>query len=98
MNNTQGQESQKKTVTNEKETTDAPARPRRSPPTPERLAFLRTFIHRVQPWLSATGPKTPAGKARSSRNALKHGIRCREAITQRKELAEIMRLVRGRTA
>lgn len=28
-------------------------------------------IHRWQPWLYATGPKTRAGKARSSQNARK---------------------------
>lgn len=31
-----------------------------------------------KPWEKATGPKTDIGKARSSLNALKHGMRCRE--------------------
>ena len=33
----------------------------------------RERILRVKPWLRSTGPRTAAGKARSSRNALQHG-------------------------
>ena len=33
------------------------------------------LIHRWKPWERSTGPKTPAGKARVSRNANKGGTR-----------------------
>lgn len=37
--------------------------------TPERRARQREAIRRWRPWRSSTGPITPAGKARSARNA-----------------------------
>ena len=73
-------------------------KPKRSPLTPERLAFLRSSIQRVRPWQWATGPKTAAGKARSRMNALKHGLRNAETVARRKELAALMRDVRGMMA
>jgi len=43
---------------------------------------LREAIDRNQPWRCATGPRTDAGKARASRNAIKHGHYTSEAIRQ----------------
>lgn len=37
--------------------------------TPERRAKQAENIHRWKPWKQSTGPRTPEGKARSSRNA-----------------------------
>lgn len=39
--------------------------------TPKQRQLQRERINRVKPWLKATGPKTPEGKARVSMNALK---------------------------
>ena len=43
--------------------------------TPERRQRQAAAIKRWSPWKQATGPKTPAGKSRSSRNAIKGGRR-----------------------
>ena len=44
-------------------------------------------IHRWKPWDHSTGPRTPEGKARAARNALKHGVRS-------KAIKEFRRIVR----
>jgi hypothetical protein len=41
----------------------------RSAWTPERRARQAELIRRVKPWKRSTGPRTAAGKAKSSRNA-----------------------------
>lgn len=42
--------------------------------TPERKARQATAIRRWKPWQRSTGPTTPEGKARASRNAYKGGF------------------------
>ena len=43
--------------------------------TPAGLAALRASARRNRPWLASTGPRTAAGKAAASANALWHGER-----------------------
>ena len=60
--------------------------------TPERRAHQAALIHRWQPWLRSTGPKTAAGKARVARNPLRHGQRGRAWILQAKRIRRAIRL------
>jgi len=48
-----------------------------------------------QPWRESTGPRTDEGKKKSRTNALKHGMRSREAIAAQREQAELNRLIRA---
>lgn len=51
--------------------------------TPERRAKQAAAIRQWQPWAQSTGPKTPEGKAASSRNTWKGGHRTKlRAIIQ----------------
>lgn len=59
--------------------------------TPERRARQAALIRNWRPWEVATGPRTADGKARSARNAMRHGGRSAPALA---ELAEIRRMVR----
>jgi hypothetical protein len=43
--------------------------------TPERRAKQAEAIRHWQPWSRSTGPRTDQGRARSSRNAWKGGVR-----------------------
>jgi hypothetical protein len=54
--------------------------------TPERRERMRVLIHSWAPWRKSTGPRTPEGKARVSRNGWKGG--------RREELREALRLMR----
>jgi len=72
-----------------------PSRPRRYLLTPEGMASLRSSAQRAKPWERSTGPRTPEGKAQSSKNAAKHGERSAEVIAQRHELNRALRLVNG---
>jgi len=55
---------------------------------------LRIAARRNRPWEHSTGPRTAKGKATSSRNATKHGMRSREAVAERREMAEFARFIR----
>lgn len=45
---------------------------------------LREHALRLRPWEKSTGPRTPEGKAKVSRNSRKHGYWSRVAIRARK--------------
>lgn len=51
--------------------------------TPKRRQQQSKAIHGWKPWNRSTGPRTPAGKARVSRNALKHGQTTARALAER---------------
>jgi hypothetical protein len=59
---------------------------------PERRARQALAIRSWQPWLKSTGPRTEGGKARSARNALKHGLRSRATIEARREDRRLLEL------
>ncbi len=52
--------------------------------TEERKQAAREIALRVKPWEKSTGPRTLKGKAHSSQNALKHGMRSTDAVKLRK--------------
>jgi hypothetical protein len=59
--------------------------------TAERRAAQSARIRAHRPWDKSTGPRTAAGKAKSSRNAYKHGFRCGHTM---KALRALLRLQR----
>jgi len=63
--------------------------------TPTGLGSKGACIRRVKPWLLTRGPVTPQGKARSSRNALKHGLRTAQAIDGRRQATDALRMFRA---
>ena len=46
------------------------------------------LIKKWKPWKASTGPQTESGKAISSQNALKHGMRSQQAIAIDREINE----------
>lgn len=58
--------------------------------TPERRKKQAERCRQNKPWEHSTGPATPAGKAASSRNALKHGERSRAGQEFRKTVERIL--------
>ena len=59
---------------------------------PERRARQAALIRGWQPWRRSTGPKTEAGKARCSMNALKHGRRGRAYLHDARRVHYVLRL------
>jgi hypothetical protein len=58
----------------------------------ERRARQAALIRTWAPWRRSTGPKTEAGKARCSMNALKHGHRSRATIREYQRIHHVLRL------
>ena len=59
---------------------------------PERRARAAARIRLFEPWRRSTGPRTEAGKAKSSANALKHGLRSRACIESKRQVRHILRV------
>ena len=52
--------------------------------------LMKAKIRLWKPWLQSTGAKTAEGKARSSRNAYKHGCGSQESIQMMREIREMI--------
>ncbi|OYU22416.1 MAG: hypothetical protein CFE42_15555 [Ralstonia sp. PBBBR1] len=64
--------------------------------TPERRAKQAEAIKRWKPWSKASGPRSDAGKAASSQNALKHGLRSRGWLAYQKRINDLLRACKER--
>ena len=64
--------------------------------TPERRAKQAEAIKRWKPWEQSTGPRTNAGKAEASQNALVHGLRSAEWLEDLKRVNDLLRACRER--
>ena len=62
---------------------------------PAGRAKLKASIGRSQPWRRSTGPRTEAGKASSSRNALRHGERSGETLERLRTIRATLRILRA---
>jgi hypothetical protein len=61
---------------------------------PEGKARLQACIGQTRPWEHSTGPRTPEGKARSSRNRLTHGRETNERRGYRRAALRWIRMAR----
>jgi len=79
-----------------------PPQPRRSKRpknwTRERRAQQAIIIHNWKPWTHATGPRTAAGKAISSKNALIHGARSARLLEEARRVRLALRRTRDLNA
>jgi hypothetical protein len=67
--------------------------------TPERRAKQREIIRQSKPWEKSTGPRTPEGKAVSSKNALlPENIRVARDLREELRLSHLFVLGRKRSA
>lgn len=55
------------------------------------LASLQAAARANRPWSRSTGPRTAAGKSRSSRNAVRHGLRAASFMAAMREVREGLR-------
>lgn len=62
--------------------------------TPERRAAQRLAIRRWRPWEKSTGPKSPAGKVRVSKNATKHGRQRRSVVDEQRAIRKLLKDLR----
>ena len=69
-------------------------RKKRGPLTPAGREKLRLAALKNRPWLHATGPKTPEGKARSAANGRKTQKGPKSIRQMRAELADVRLLLR----
>mgnify|MGYP000964057840 CR=1 FL=1 len=58
--------------------------------TPEHRARRAEQIRQWKPWEKSTGPRTAKGKAASSTNARKHGMRSRDALEELRQLRSLI--------
>lgn len=59
--------------------------------TPEHRARRAELIRQWKPWEKSTGPRTVEGKAASSSNARRHGMRSRDVIEELRQLRNLIK-------
>lgn len=64
--------------------------------TPEHRARQSLAVRKWQPWTRSTGPRTDAGKAKVSRNAIKHSGRSAAMTAQLREIRAFLAECRQR--
>ena len=66
--------------------------------TPELRARQSQAIQSWQPWKKSTGPKSDVGKAKVSRNAVKHGDRSADTLAELQALRALLAECKQRVA